>query len=330
MKKFLKWFASVILVLLLAYLAGPKPSKPTFTTPGFNLPASLSELEKQISESEKRIRGLKPDNEARIVWADTSGKEKTGIAFLYLHGFSASQGEGIPVHNNIAKRFNANLYLSRLEGHGVDLGDSTMADLTSDSYFASAEKALQIAEKLGDTIIVIGTSAGGMLTLKLASMHPEIKAVILYSPCVQLYDKMAPVLDNHWGKQIVGAVAGPVSVYPAESDRQAQYWTLRYNNQGLVALQNLITSAMKPEVFAQIKCPVLLAYYYKNDEEQDKTVSVPAMLKMFNELGTPANLKMKIAFPEAGAHVIASDIRSKDWQGVERETEKFLSGIVGL
>jgi cell division protein FtsW (lipid II flippase) len=85
---------------------------------------------------------------------------------------------------------------------------------------------------------------------------------------------------------------------------------------------------MKPANFAKIKCPVFLAYYYKNEEEQDKTVSVPAMLKMFDELGTPAELKRKIAFPEAGAHVIASYIRSKDWQGVERETDKFLSEIV--
>jgi hypothetical protein len=51
---------------------------------------------------------------------------------------------------------------------------------------------------------------------------------------------------------------------------------------------------------------------------------------MFGELGTPADLKQKQAFPEAGEHVIASYIRSKDWQDVEKETEKFLSDIVKL
>lgn len=330
MKKFLKWFIAILLVLLAGYFAGPKPARPTFNTPDFNLPVSLSELEKQINANEKTIKGLKPDNEARIVWADTSKKEKTRIAFLYLHGFSASQGEGFPVHRNLAQKFNANLYLSRLEGHGVDLGDSTMMSMTADNYYASAEKALRIAEKLGDEIIVIGTSAGGMLTLKLASLHPEIKAIILYSPCVQLYDKMAPVLDNHWGKQITGAVTGPVSVYQSESAEHANYWTLKYSNKSLVTLQNLITNTMYPETFSKIKCPVFLAYYYKNEEEQDKTVSVPAMLKMFDELGTPQNLKRKMAFPNAGAHVIASTYRSKDWLGVERETEKFLNEVLGL
>jgi hypothetical protein len=87
---------------------------------------------------------------------------------------------------------------------------------------------------------------------------------------------------------------------------------------------------MNPETFAKVKCPVFLAYYYKNEEEQDMTVSVPAMLKMFEELGTPVELKRKMAFPEAKAHVIASYIRSKDWQSVERETDKFLKEIVRL
>jgi hypothetical protein len=54
------------------------------------------------------------------------------------------------------------------------------------------------------------------------------------------------------------------------------------------------------------------------------------MLKMFNELGTPEELKEKKAFPMAGAHVIASRIRSKDWQSVEKETENFLEEKVRL
>jgi hypothetical protein len=73
-----------------------------------------------------------------------------------------------------------------------------------------------------------------------------------------------------------------------------------------------------------------MAYYYKNEQEQDKTVSVPAMLKMFDELGTPAELKRKEAFPEARAHVITSPIRTKEWQHVESETSKFLTEIVKL
>jgi esterase/lipase len=329
MKKFTKWFFGIILVLLIGYFAGSKPSKPLFEIPLISLPSSLPELEKQISDNEKAIKGIKPDNEARIVWADTTNKEKTKIAFLYLHGFSASQAEGDPVHKNLAKKNNANLYLSRLAEHGIDRGDSSMISLTADEYAASAEKALEIAKKLGDEVVIIGTSAGGALTLFLASHHPEIKAIILYSPCVKLYDKTAMILDKHWGLQIARlATGGPVKKFESDGEAHANYWELEYRIEALVALQNLVSHAMLPETFAKIKCPVFLAYYYKNENEQDKTVSVPAMLKMFNELGTPAALKQKMAFPETGAHVIASYIRSKDWQSVERETDKFITDIV--
>ena len=51
---------------------------------------------------------------------------------------------------------------------------------------------------------------------------------------------------------------------------------------------------------------------------------------MFDELGTMTDLKQKVAFPDAGAHVIASYIRSKDWQSVEKETDKFMAEKVKL
>ena len=331
MKTFLKWFLGIVLVLFIGYSVGPRPSKPDFTIHEINLPLSLNELENNIALTEKSIKGIKPDNQARIIWADSSKKEKSRVAFLYLHGFSASQAEGDPVHRDLAKKFHANLYLSRLSQHGIDNGDSSMISLKAGDYEASAENALAITKKLGDEVIVIGTSAGGALTLYLASRHPEIKAIVLYSPCVKLFDKTAVILDKPWGLQIARLVSGgPVKKYEPESKIHANYWQLSYRIESLVALQNLVSSTMRPDVFSKVKCPVFLGYYFKNEIEQDNTVSIPAMLKMFDELGTPVELKQKQAFPDAGAHVIASYIRSKDWQSVERETDKFLTDKVKL
>jgi esterase/lipase len=206
-----------------------------------------------------------------------------------------------------------------------------MINLSADEYETSAEIALSVAKKLGDEVIVIGTSAGGTLALFLTSRHPEIKALVLYSPCVKLYDKTAFILDKPWGLQIARMVSGaPFKKFEYENKTHAKYWQLDYRIEALVALQNLVSNTMKPEVFAKIKCPVFLGYYYKNEMEQDKTVSIPEMLKMFDELGTADNLKEKIPFPDAGAHVIASYIRSKDWQGVEKETDKFLAQMAKL
>jgi esterase/lipase len=331
MKKFLKWFGVVLAGLALVYLLGPKPSKPKIETPFIELPASLVDLENQINTNEKATIGIKPDNEARIVWADTLRKEKTKIAFLYIHGFTGSLAEGKPVVWDLAKKYGANLYLTRLPDHGVDRGDSTMIDLTADKLIASAETAFQIAKKLGDEVVVMGTSAGGALSLFLASRHPEIRAIVLYAPCIRLADPATAILNKPWGVQIARLVTGaPTKSFDAESAEHANYWTLKFRLEGSAALVNFYYSTMQPELFSKVRCPVFLGYYYKNDKEQDPTVSIPAMLRMFDELGTPLALKRKVAFPEAGAHVIASSLRSKDWQGVEKETDRFLSEIVKL
>jgi esterase/lipase len=331
MKTFLKYFLGLIAVLSVAYIAGPKPPKPTFSPQKLDLPNAFSDLEKQISDSESAVKGLKTDNQARIVWADSSKKQKTKIALLYLHGFSASQKEGDPVHKNLAKKYGANLYLARLSEHGIDLGDSTMAHFNAEDYEESAEKALEIAKKLGDEVIIIGTSAGGAMTAFLASRHPEIKAIVLYSPCIKIYDNTAEMLDNPWGLQIAHLVRkSDFNDIKPKNEIQPKYWTMHYRLEAVVGLQNFLTNTMSDETFAKVKCPVYLAYFYKNEEEQDKVVSVPALLNMFEKLGTPADLKQKMAFPKTGNHVIASYVMSDDWQGVQDGTDKFLKEIVKL
>ena len=149
----------------------------------------------------------------------------------------------------------------------------------------------------------------------------------MYSPCIKIYDDNAEILDNHWGLELGKAVSGSyVRDFAATNPRHAKYWCQHYHLNGVVALQNFLTNAMNSETFAKIKCPAFMGYYYKNEEEQDKVVSVPAMLKMFDELGSTN--KQKVAFPNAGNHVLASPILSRDVESVQRETEKFLDRVL--
>lgn len=86
----------------------------------------------------------------------------------------------------------------------------------------------------------------------------------------------------------------------------------------------------RPEIYNRIKMPVFLGYYYKNEEEQDKTVSVKAMREMFPQLGTPEELKREVAFPESGHHVITSYMTSNDIEGVIRETQSFIEDVLNI
>ena len=67
-----------------------------------------------------------------------------------------------------------------------------------------------------------------------------------------------------------------------------------------------------------------MLYYYKDEKHQDTVVSVPAMLRMYGELGTPANQKIKEAMPDVGDHVMGSYIKSKDLLEVQQAVEQFM------
>src|ERR1043166_5667676 len=148
-----KWLVLIPLALVLVYLAGPTPESPKYSPVMPAVPATDS-IQNYVREIESQHK-LKPDNEARIIWANDSSRQKTDYAIVYLHGFSASQKEGDPVHKNIAKEFGCNLYLSRLAEHGIDTADQ-LVNLTADNYWESAKQALAIGKQLGNKIILMG------------------------------------------------------------------------------------------------------------------------------------------------------------------------------
>lgn len=323
MLKIIVWLIAVLAVLAVVYFAGPKV---TATAPDAALPTvtqNLPELEKEINSSEAAVKDLKRDNQARIVWADTSKKEKTPYSIVYIHGFGASWAEGDPIHKDLAKRYGANLYLARMHDAGIS-DPNAFDDLTPENFIAGAKRALSIGKALGDSVIVVGTSAGGLLTVFLASTNPEIKGVVLYSPCIAVASPAIKLITGPWGKQILHGFMGDFRKSADAEPERANFWLQSYSTNGLMALQQTIDLVARPEVFEKIKMPVFMGYYYKNEKEQDQVVSVKAMLDMFPKLGTPANLKVEQAFPNSGDHVIGSYLRSKDVQGVYAATEKFL------
>ena len=314
-----------ILALFVIYFLGPQPPKPVLNDV---LPAvaSIDTLDSYITAMEAPHK-IKPNNQAKIIWADSS-KSQTEYALVYLHGFSASQMEGDPVHQNIAKQFNCNLYLARLAEHGIDTTEDLM-NLTADQYWESAKLAYAIGKQIGKKVILMSTSTGGTLALQLASVYPEIAGLILYSPNIEVFNPSAPLLDNPWGLQIGRAVLKSNYVDIKYKDSAyPKYWNSHYRIEGVVALQNLLEATMTEATFKKIHQPTLALYYYKDEAHQDNVVKVKAIQKMMQQIATPANLKMEMAIPNAGNHVIASPIVSNDIVSVEKATAKFMKEVI--
>lgn len=326
--KFLKWLGIILLVLIVVYFLGPAPSHPNYTTDLPVVPAEPAALDAYIAKGEHQHK-LKPDNEARILWANDSVHRKTPYAIVYLHGFSASQEEGDPVHYDFAQKFGCNLFLSRLDAHGIDTTEP-LASFTAEGVWNSAKEAYAIGKQLGDKVILVSTSTGGTLALKLAAEYPEIAGLILLSPNIAINDPNAWLLNNHWGLQIAEMVEGKHRVIKDTSAVYAQYWNTRYSTKSLVQLEELLETTMKESTFEKVKAPVLLLYYYKDPKHQDPVVKVSAMQRMFKQLGTSVALKREVPIPNAENHVIGSYVKSKDFQTVEAECEKFATEILKL
>ncbi|MEM6764537.1 MAG: alpha/beta hydrolase [Bacteroidota bacterium] len=330
--KTILWILGILLVLGIIYFIGPKPEPATLTTEiqAESLPSDLQALETYIQEKEGSVPNLKPDNEARIVWADSFAYKKTPYSLVYIHGFSASQGEGEPIHRDFAKRYGMNLYLARLQTHGIE-EEEAMLNLTAEGLVETAKEAVAIGEKIGEKVILMSTSTGGTLSLYLASDNPNIGGQILYSPNIQIFDPTAQLLNKPWGLQIARVVMqSDYNSYEVEKPEAAQYWTSKYRIEAIVQLQNLLDATMKPEVFAKVTAPTYLAYYYKDEKLQDSTVSVAAMLDMFEQLGTPENLKRKEALPDVNEHALASVYTSEDIESVISGTFSFAEEVMGL
>lgn len=329
MKRFLKITAALVALLAVVYFLGPKPAAPNYNNNLIEVPSDPAALEAYVSSNEAKHK-VKPDNEARIVWANDSTKAKTPYVIVYLHGFSASQEEGNPVHRNIAKQFGCNMYLARLSEHGIDTTDA-LVNMTATSLWESAKEAYAIGKQLGDKVILMGTSTGGTVALELASNFEDVAGLVLYSPNIAIKNPSAFLTNNPWGLQIARMVmGGKENVLKNRTDTYKKYWNHQYRLEAVVELQELLETTMIPSHFNKIKCPLLTLYYFKDEKNQDPVVKVSAMKEMFEAVATPANLKRMIPIPEAGNHVLASPIQSNDIVTVEKETALFLEQVMQI
>lgn len=290
--------------------------------------ASLIELSERIHAEEMAIPDLRPDNHARIIWADSLNPEVTSYSFVYLHGFGASYAEGDPVHLTLANHFGANLFLPRLKGHGLTT-EREFSKLTAEKLIASAEEALHVGRTIGEKVIIIGNSTGGALATLLASKHDDIEALLLFAPIFSAGDQLMATLATGAKQQFIESTGSAVITVNRRDGPEADYWSSAYHFNGYRSLAELVTEYMIDSTFEQIELPLFLGYYYKNEEEKDQVVSVQAMRDMFELIQTPDHKSMQVAFPDAADHVISSRHRSGSIGQVIAETKAFLENVLG-
>lgn len=315
-------------MLALTYLLGPKPSKPDFSLLQLkHFPADFHALEDSLNRAEASLP-LKPDNEARIVW--DSAYVKTPYSIVYLHGNGASQEEGDPIHEALAHRYGCNLFLARLSEHGIQT-DEPMLDMDPVEWMQSALDAIAVGKSIGDKVIVVSCSTGSMLDLYLASAFPDlVEAHVMMSPNVDIFDPRSFILTEPWGLHISRQIVGSL-YYGWKAPGPAQkYWYTRYRIEELTILKTVINATMNETTFAKIDEPVIILFYYQDENHQDHVVSVKRMKEMFQQLGTPVNEKREVALGDAGTHIISSSIFNSHLESLWIPITSFMEEVVHL
>lgn len=278
-------------------------------------PSPAPDLDAWLAEREASVPGLKPGEAESILWADPVGRGRTRVALVYLHGFSADRHEIEPLVSDLARDLRANAYFARLSGHAQD--GAAMGAASVEDWLADAAEAVAVGERIGERIVLVGTSTGGTLALW-AAAQPEaagrVHALVLVSPNLGLRDGRSGIMLWPWGETIARAVVGPERCFVPVDAAQEMHWTVCYPTRALVQMMALVDHVRSLE-FEAIRAPTLVVY-----SPDDAVVDPEATRRELATLGGsgPAWYMVEESGDPAD-HVIAGDIMSPGTTDMIRE-----------
>lgn len=287
--------------VLLSTARRPNASKPPSPRP--KPPRDINQLEEWVHRQEAKFTDIKPDNAKCIGWAHTR-PERTPWVVVYLHGFSASRLETAPVSDEVARALGANVFHTRLTGHGRTTAALCAASVQD--WMADTLEAVQIGEILGERILLISCSTGSTLAtwLALSNKGHKVAAHIFISPNFGLRDKRAELIYSLWSKPLALALrkqhVGWAPTYPEE----ANAWTTPYPMRALLPMMALLRLVRRSDL-TQFKKPVLILL-----SEGDQTVDPQKTRRAFSQFASPEKSMKTVSYSIAkGQHVLAGTIR---------------------
>jgi len=221
------------------------------------LPAT-SELDGFLAAREGRYPDIWPGAEKTVFWA-TPQPRSTPLSLVYLHGFSACRQETAPLCERVAGRLGANLFYTRLCGHGRPA--ASLLDCRPEHWYADALEALAVGQRLGARVVLVGCSTGATLATWLA-MRPEadvLHSLILLSPNYALRHPLAEVLATPLAPLLLRLVVGREYTFEPLNEAHARYWTSRYPARVLRPMMAMV-KAVRNAPLELIRTPTLTLY----------------------------------------------------------------------
>ena len=259
----LQGFVSVLIISLLP--AGDNcMARATTDTPIDRPPITRQLIENHIVMAERQIADIRPGLEKSITWA---GKphHRTRYAIVYIHGFSASKEELRPVPDLIAARLGANIFYSRLTGHGRTA--EAMREATVSAWMQDLAEAFEIGTMIGDQVIIISCSTGGTLVAAGIAddvFSEELFSTVFFAPNFGLQDQMAQLLTWPLARYWAPFIGGEMQTNIPRNHLHARYWTTSYPTTSLIPMMQLIDMVDDAELR---KSSVPALFYFSPDDK---------------------------------------------------------------
>jgi pimeloyl-ACP methyl ester carboxylesterase len=239
--------------------------------------------------------------------------------------------------DSLAELYQANTYYVRLPGHGTNKEDHAAAKFSD--YLTVGMDALLMAQQLGDTVVLVGVSMGGLISTWLTAQRPDlVDALVLSSP---FYD-YAPLAGN--ALKVPGALRLLRWVQGEERDMNRteewlkiirdgydNYWYPEQLMQSLQSLEDLRNFAANGNVYKRVSAPTLLMYYYRDEDHQDGAAKVSTMLHAYAQFESTQkqDSRNKLVAVPNGEHVMMSQYVICDQVPVFGEIKAFIGRLRG-
>ncbi len=282
----------------------------------------LSNVEKQIKSDEDEAPKLRQNIGKKILWAGKSS-QKTSLSIVFIHGFSATRVELSPVIEEVAKRIGANVFFTRLTGHGQD--GIALSDATFDDWISDTNEAIRIGEVIGDEVILIGSSTGCSLIHCILEVQKKVKSVIYVSPNFGPSSYKGHFLRLPGAKWFIPLILGNEHSFTPKNSEHARCWTTRYPTKALFPVKDSVVAASLAN-HSKIQLPILFWF-----SDYDKVVSPKATRKIISKMGNNVEIFNPILSLEddPSKHGVLGDILSptKTEQGVNKILEWIRKNI---
>ncbi|MEC9283105.1 MAG: alpha/beta fold hydrolase [Bdellovibrionota bacterium] len=113
-------------------------------------------------------------------------QQNSKITFVITHGLFLDGAQFSSLYEHLLALDNGpNIISVVLEGHGFDEGN--LLDVRYQNWLSSLDNAISMAEQIGEKIVLVGQSTGGLLSTYMAFKYPEkIDGLILVEPAIKV------------------------------------------------------------------------------------------------------------------------------------------------